>query len=139
MRKSSHVQYDIEYHIVWTTKYRYRVIVGKIAERARKLVIQSCNSMNVNIIKGSIGKEHIHLLVSCPPSLSVSKLVQQLKGKTSRTLQIEFKELRKRYWGRHLWASEYFCRSVGTVTRNIIKEYIENQEDEYDENFKIVE
>ncbi len=139
MRKSSHVQYDIEYHIVWTTKYRYRVIVGKIAERARKLVIQSCNSMNVNIIKGSIGKEHIHLLVSCPPSLSVSKLVQQLKGKTSRTLQIEFKELRKRYWGRHLWASGYFCRSVGTVTRNIIKEYIKNQEDEYDENFKIVE
>ena len=95
--------------------------------------------MNVNIIKGSIGKEHIHLLVSCPPSLSVSKLVQQLKGKTSRTLQMEFKELRKRYWGRHLWASGYFCRSVGTVTRNIIKEYIENQEDEYDENFKIVE
>ena len=139
MRKSSHVQYDIEYHIVWTTKYRYRVIVGKIAERTRKLVIQSCNSMNVNIIKGSIGKEHIHLLVSCPPSLSVSKLVQQLKGKTSRTLQMEFKELRKRYWGRHLWASGYFCRSVGTVTRNIIKEYIENQEDEYDENFKIVE
>ena len=139
MRKSSHVQYDIEYHIVWTTKYRYRVIVGKIAERTRNLVIQSCNSMNVNIIKGSIGKEHIHLLVSCPPSLSVSKLVQQLKGKTSRTLQMEFKELRKRYWGRHLWASGYFCRSVGTVTRNIIKEYIENQEDEYDENFKIVE
>ena len=139
MRKSSHVQYDIEYHIVWTTKYRYRVIVGKIAERTRKLVIQSCNSMNVNIIKGSIGKEHIYLLVSCPPSLSVSKLVQQLKGKTSRTLQMEFKELRKRYWGRHLWASGYFCRSVGTVTRNIIKEYIENQEDEYDENFKIVE
>ena len=139
MRKSSHVQYDIEYHIVWTTKYRYRVIVGKIAERTRKLVIQSCNSMNVNIIKGSIGREHIHLLVSCPPSLSVSKLVQQLKGKTSRTLQMEFKELRKRYWGRHLWASGYFCRSVGTVTRNIIKDYIENQEDEYDENFKILE
>ena len=139
MRKSSHVQYDIEYHIVWTTKYRYRVIVGKIAERTRKLVIQSCNSMNVNIIKGAIGKEHIHLLVSCPPSLSVSKLVQQLKGKTSRTLQMEFKELRKRYWGRHLWASGYFCRSVGTVTKNIIKDYIENQEDEYDENFKILE
>ena len=52
---------------------------------------------------------------------------------------MEFKELRKRYWGRHLWASGYFCRSVGTVTKNIIKDYIENQEDEYDENFKIVE
>jgi len=95
MRKSSHVQYDIEYHIVWTTKYRYRVIEGNIAERARKLIIQSCHSMNVTIIKGSIGREHVHLLVSCPPSLSVSKLVQQLKGKTSRTLQMEYSELKK--------------------------------------------
>ena len=138
MRKSSHVQYDIEYHIVWTTKYRYKVLERKIAERARELIRQSCNSMNVYIIKGSVGKEHIHLLVSCPPNLSVSKLVQQLKGKTSRVLLGEHKELKKRYWGQHLWASGYFCRSVGTVTREMIKEYIESQLDEYDENFKIV-
>lgn len=138
MRKNAHVQYDIEYHIVWTTKYRYKVLENKIAERARQIIRQGCNSMNVTIIKGSIGKEHVHLLVSVPPSLSVSKLVQQLKGKTSRTLQMEFKNLRKRYWGQHLWSTGYFCRSVGTVTRDIIKEYIENQEDEYDENFKII-
>ncbi len=98
MRKASHVQYDIEYHIVWTTKYRYRVLTGRIAERARELIRQSCNSMNVNIIKGSVGKDHIHLLVSCPPNLSVSKLVQQLKGKTSRVLLSEYKILKKRYW-----------------------------------------
>ncbi len=138
MRKNAHVQYDIEYHIVWTTKYRYKILENKIAERARQIIRQGCNSMNVTIIKGSIGKEHVHLLVSVPPSLSVSKLVQQLKGKTSRTLQMEFKNLRKRYWGQHLWSTGYFCRSVGTVTRDIIKEYIENQEDEYDENFKII-
>ena len=125
MRKSAHVQYDIEYHIVWTTKYRYKVLCGKIAERTRQLIRQGCNSMNVTIIKGSISKEHVHLLVSCPPSISVSKLVQQLKGKSSRTLQIEYKELKRKYWGSHLWASGYFCRSVGTVTRDIIKEYIE--------------
>ena len=139
MRKSSHVQYDIEYHIVWTTKYRYRVLSGKIALRVRELIRQSCNSMDVVILKGSVGKEHIHLLVSCPPSISVSKLVQQLKGKTSRVLLMEYKELKKRYWGQHLWASGYFCRSVGVITQNIIKDYIENQEDEYEENFKIVE
>ena len=98
MRKSSHVQYDIDYHIVWATKYRYKVIEEKIAERARKLIIQSCHCMNVTIIKGSTGREHMHLLVSCPPSLSVSKLVQQLKGNTSRTLQMEYTELKKRYW-----------------------------------------
>ena len=139
MRKSSHVQYDIEYHIVWTTKYRYKVLRGRIAERARELIRQSCNSMNVNILKGVIGKDHIHILVSCPPSLAVSKLVQLLKGKTSRVLLSENKELKRRYWGQHLWSSGYFCRSVGNVTRDTIKEYIENQQDEYEENFKIVE
>ena len=138
MNKISHVQYDMEYHIVWTTKYRYAVLTGHIAERARELIRQSCNSMDVKIIKGSVGKEHIHLLVSCPPSLSISKLVQQLKGKTSRRLQQEFRELKNRYWGQHLWASGYFCRTVGTVTEKIIKDYIENQSDEYDESFKIV-
>lgn len=137
MRKSSHVQYDIQYHIVWTTKYRYKVLSGKIAERTRELIRQSCNSMDVTIIKGSIAKEHIHILVSCPPNLSVSKLVQQLKGKTSRVLLAEYKDL-KRYWGQHLWSVGYFCRSVGTVTQDIIKEYIENQQDEYEENFKII-
>ena len=138
MRKSSHVQFDLEYHIVWTTKYRYKVLAGKIAERARDIIRQSCNSMNVTIIKGSVGKEHIHLLVSCPPSISISKLVQQLKGKSSRLLLTEYKELKKRYWGQHLWSVGYFTRSVGTVTDQIIKEYIENQTDEYDENFKII-
>ena len=138
MRKSSHVQFDIEYHIVWTTKYRYKVLDGKIALRVRELIRQSCNSMYVTIIRGCVGKEHIHLLVSCPPSISVSKLVQQLKGKTARVLMQEYRELKKRYWGQHLWSTGYFCRSVGNVTENIIKEYIENQTDEYEENFKIV-
>ena len=98
MRKLSHGQYDIEYHIVWTTKYRYPVLKGKIAERARYLIRQGFNSMSINIIKGSISKDHIHLLVSCPPSISVSKLVQQLKVKTPRILQMEFKELKLGYW-----------------------------------------
>lgn len=90
------------------------------------------------ILSLQISKEHVHLLVSCPPSLSVSKLVQQLKGKTSRVLLSEYKELKKRYWGQHLWSTGYFVRSVGTVTQSTIKEYIENQQDEYEENFKIM-
>ena len=138
MRKSSHVQYDIQYHLVWTTKYRYKILTGKVAQRVRELIIQSCNSIDVTIINGSVGRDHIHILVSCPPSLSVSKLVQQLKGKTSKVLLSEYKDLRKRYWGQHLWAAGYFCRSVGYITQEVIKEYIENQSDEYEENFKIV-
>jgi len=63
--------------------------------------------------------------------------MQLLKGRSSKIMQEEFEELRKRYWGQHLWASGYFCRTVGTVTEEIIKEYIENQSGEYDESFKI--
>ena len=139
MRKGSHTQYDLQCHIVWTTKYRYRVLYGKIAERVRELIRQSCNSMNVTIIRGAIGREHIHILISYPPNESISKIVQQLKGKTSRVLLAENKNLNKRYWGQHLWATGYFVRSVGFITQEVIKEYIENQQDEYTENFKIVE
>ena len=110
MRKISHVQYDIEYHLVWTTKYRYKVLNGKIAERLREIIRQICNNEDVTIIKGSIGKEHVHMLVSCPPNISVSKLVQLIKGKSSRILLNEYKELKKRYLGQHLWSVGYFCR-----------------------------
>ena len=138
MRKSSHVQYDIQYHIVWTTKYRYRVLTGRVAERCREIIRQSCNSMGINIMKGSIGKDHVHILVSCPPNISASKIVQELKGRTSRVLLSEYKELKKRYWGQHLWAVGYFCRSVGDVSKEVVKTYIENQSDEYEETFKII-
>ena len=138
MRKSSHVQYDLQYHLVWTTKYRYKVLNGRIAERTRELIRQSCKSMDITIIKGAISKDHVHILISCPPSLSISKIVQQIKGKSSRVLLQEYKDLKRRYWGQHLWASGYFCRSVGVITDKIIKEYIENQQDEFEENFKIV-
>lgn len=132
------MQYDIQYHLVWTTKYRYKVLTGRVAERAREIIRQCCNNIDVTIISGSIGKEHIHILVSCSPSVSVSKIVQQIKGKTSRVLLSKYRDLKRRYWRQHLWAVGYFCRSIGSITQNVIREYIENQEDEYEENFKIV-
>ena len=138
MKKGSHTQYSIEYHIVWTTKYRYKVIEGKIAERLREILRQSCNKRGITIIRGSIGKEHVHMLVSCPPSISVSEMLKYLKGRSSKKLQEEYKSLRKRYWGQHLWSPGYFCRSVGNVTKEIIKEYIENQKKKKKDIFKII-
>lgn len=67
-----------------------------------------------------------------------TKILLRFKVRTSRTLQIEFKELKSRYWGQHLWASGYFCRNVGTITNKVIRDYLENQEDESVNNFKIV-
>ena len=123
----SHTVYDIQYHIVWTTKYRYKILTGKVAERLRELLRQGCEARGIKIVKGSINKEHVHMLVGCSPTLAPSKMMQYLKGRSSKILQEEFNELRRRYWGQHLWASGYFIRTVGTVTEEMIKEYIENQ------------
>nr|WP_295973688.1 IS200/IS605 family transposase [uncultured Bacillus sp.] len=139
-RKSSHAVYDIKYHVIWVTKYRYKMLRGPIAIRARELIRQGCEARGITIWQGSVRKDHIHLLLSCPPSMALSKILQYLKGRSSRLLQDEFLELKKRYWGQHLWARGYFCATVGTVTEEIIRNYIANQFNEgKDEIFKIEE
>ena len=127
-RKSAHCTYDIKYHIVWITKYRKPVITGAIAERTRELIRGICQIKEVEILAGHVGSDHIHLLVSVPPHLSASKLVQYLKGNSSRKLQMEYKDLNKQFWGQHLWARGYFAASSGNVTDEVIREYIKNQD-----------
>jgi putative transposase len=137
-RTSAHAVFDIKYHFVWITKYRYKILRGRIAERARDLLRQICQAREAVIIRGAVAPDHIHMLVSAPPDMAPAKLVQYLKGRSSRRLQDEFPELRKRYWGQHLWARGYFCASVGAVDEETIKQYIENQKwDEEDQGFKI--
>jgi putative transposase len=129
-RHTSHVTYDLKYHIVWITKYRKPVLIGKIAERAREIIRQVCKDNEVEILAGHVGNDHIHLLVSVPPYLSVSKLVQYMKGQSSHKMQMEYKELNKQYWGRHLWARGYFAASSGNVTDEVILEYIKHQDEQ---------
>lgn len=127
-RKTPYCTYDIKYHLVWITKYRKPVITGKIAIRTRELIRIICQSNEVEILAGHVRFDHIHLLVSVPPHLSASKLVQYIKGSTSGKLQMEYKGLNKQFWGKHLWARGYFVASSGNVTDEIIREYIQNQD-----------
>ena len=139
-RRGSHTVYNIEYHLVWATKYRYPVLTGEVAQRARELIRQTCVSREIVIVRGSISKDHVHLLVSCPPSMSPAGILQYIKGRSSRRLQEEFPHLQKRYWGQHLWARGYFCATVGAVTEEMIKDYVENQQHEGPEDaFKVTE
>lgn len=135
MRKGAYTQYDLQYHVVWITKYRRKVLNGKIADRLKVLLMQGCSANRITIIKGKIQSDHVHLLISAPPYLSVAKIIQYLKGRSSKKLQEEFTTLRKQFWGQYMWAPGYFCRTIGTVTNEIIKEYIENQNDEIDDIF----
>jgi len=126
--KTSHAVYDVKYHIIWVTKYRYKVLGGEIGKRLRELIRQGCEARGITIVSGNISGDHVHLLLSCPPSMAPSKIVQYLKGRSSRLLQEEYQWLKKRYWGQHLWARGYFCATVGSVTEETIKAYVENQE-----------
>ena len=129
-RKGAHTVYNLQYHLVWVTKYRFPVMRGEVAERARELIRQTCMSLDIKILKGHVSKDHVHLLLSSPPGLSPSEIAQRLKGRSSRLLQQEFSHLRKRYWGQHLWARGYFCSTTGEITTGQIQEYIERHRDE---------
>ena len=136
--QSAHAVWDIKDHLVWITKYRYRVLRGEVAERARDLLRQICAAREVRILRGAVSPEHIHMLVVAPPQLAPAKLVQLLKGRSSRRLQQDFPHLRKRYWGQHLWARGYFCATVGAVDEQTVMAYIERQKwDQDDEGFKV--
>lgn len=126
MKKVNNVEYSIKYHIVWTTRGKNTILKSKIAERTRQLVRQSCKSLNVDIVSGQVGINYVHLLVSCPPNLSVSKLVQHLKGRCSKILLSEFLELRESFLEQHLWDSGYFCKSVGYALETEVRRYIGN-------------
>ena len=141
-RKTSHTLFDLKYHIVWITKYRKPVLNNKRALRVRELIREISLAHNVEILSGHVSKDHIHLLVSVPPQLSVSTLTQYYKGKTSRKLLQEDKQLSKLYWGQHLWARGYFAVSSGTITDEAILEYIKhhNEDDEKrGDNFTVVD
>lgn len=137
-RQNSHAVWDVKYDIIWVTQYRYKVLRGEIAVRTRDLLRQICHGRDVVIVQGAVSPDHVHMLVSVPRQLAPAKLVQYMKGKSSRMLQDEFPQLKKRYWGQHLWAHGYFCASVGAVDEDTIKRYIENQKwDDPGENFTI--
>ena len=139
-RKTSHTTYDCKYHIVWITKYRKPIMSGLIAERIRELIRGICKEHEVEILKGHVSKDHVHLFVSVPPHLAISKLVQYIKGKSSYKLMQENKQISKAFWGRHLWGRGYFVSTSGNVTDEVIMEYIKNQDvDNKDENFTINE
>ena len=116
------------------------VLTNPVGKRVRDLLRLICTSLEVEIKQGHISRDHIHMLVSVPPYVSVSKLVQRMKGLTSRRLLQENRGLNKMFWGRHLWARGYFVASTGNVTEEVIGRYIADQgnvERDQDADFKV--
>ena len=113
-------------HIVWVTKYRYKVLEGDIQKRCRELVKQICDVEDVRILKGVVSKYHVHIHIEYSPSLCISDIVKRLKGRTSRSLQEEYLDFSKRYLGRHFGAIGYGVWSTGNITDEMVQEYLEH-------------
>ena len=127
-RRASHTVYALHYHFVFTTKYRKPVLRGDLGSEVRDLIREICRTYDIEILQGHVRPDHVHLLLSAPPELSPSKIMQAIKGKTSHHLLQDHRKLRADFWGRHLWARGYFACSSGNVTDEVIAEYIRTQD-----------
>jgi len=92
-RYGSHTVFNVEYHFVWVTKYRYEDLTGEVAIRVRDLVRQTCESFEIQIMKGVVSKDHVHVFVSAPPTMAPSEIMRRIKGRTSIKLFEEFPHL----------------------------------------------
>lgn len=125
-RVSRHTVSRLTAHIVWSTKYRYLVLEGDIQKKCRTILIQICDAEGINILKGVVSKDHVHMHIEYRPSQDISSIVKKMKGRNSRRLQQDFPQLHKRYWGRHFWAIGFGCWSTGNITGKMVNEYLEH-------------
>ena len=129
-RVGAHTKHDLKVHLVWIPKYRKPVLQGPVAVRVRDLIRQIAMEHELEIVSGKVARDHVQVLLSYKPYQEVSKIAQGLKGISSRVLLQEFAHLRKQLWGRHLWARGYLAVTSGTITDEMIKQYIEEQQGE---------
>ena len=126
---------------MFITKYRKPMIRGDVAREVRDLIREICRGYDIEIVRGHVLPDHVHLLLDVPPKWSPSRVMQAIKGKTSHHLLQDYRKLRKEFWGRHLWARGYFVATTGNVSDEMVAQYIENQDVEAqdDDVFKVTE
>ena len=123
----AHTKHRLMYHLVWIPKYRKRLLEGLLKTRLEAL-FQECAEINGwQIEELNLQPDHVHMLIRIKPSISVAKVVQFLKGGSSKILRKEFPELKEFLWGDSFWSDEYFAETCGTVNEQAIRRYIQNQ------------
>jgi REP-associated tyrosine transposase len=126
---------------VFIPKYRKPVLRGDIGTELRDLIREICRSEDIEVLQGHVQPDHVHLLLSVPPHLAPSRVMQAVKGKTSHRLLAGHRKLRAEFWGRHLWACGHFVATSGNVTDGTIADYIRlpGVEPQDDDRFRITE
>ena len=115
----SHSKWRCKYHIVFAPKYRRQAIYGKIKQDIGKILRQLCENKGVEILEAELCKDHVHMLVSIPPNLSVAQFVGYVKGKSSLMIFDRHANLKYKYGNRHFWCRGYYVDTVGKNTEKI--------------------
>lgn len=120
--------YNVNYHIVWSVKYRRSVLSAEIEAYLKELFQEIAREKEFEVVMIEVGeKDHIHVFASAHPKIAPSYIVKMLKGISARKLFLKFPQLKKRLWGGHLWNSSFFIETIGSISEQAIKKYIENQ------------
>ena len=120
----AHSSYSLFYHLVWAPKYRRRILDGKVGERAKQVIEEIAVKYGYTIDALKVSPDHIHLLVSLPPRISIVEAVRTLKSITAKTLLEEFPDLKKHLWQGNLWTRGYAANSVGGLNLDTVRQYI---------------
>ena len=127
-KKLSHVIWHCEYHIVWTPKYRYRVLKGAIAREIRNCIRGFSSRLGCELVELNIQIDHVHLLIKVPPKISISELMGTLKGRSASRIFQQFPSFKEKpYWGNHFWARGYCVDTIG-LDNEMIRKYVKFQE-----------
>jgi len=129
-RLGAHTKTDLKVHVIWIPKYRKPVLTGEVAVRVRDIIRRIAAEHELEIISGKVARDHVHVFLLYRPTQGVSQIMQWLKGISLRVLLQEFPHLRKKFWGRHFWARGYLAVSSGTITDEMIQQYIDEQQGE---------
>ena len=125
MPRNNNIVYTCRYHIVFCPKYRRKVLAEVIAIRLKTIIVEIVESLHGEIIEIEVMEDHVHILLGCDPQFGVHRMVKRIKGASSKILRGEFPELKRRLPS--LWTNAYFCATVGAVSLETVKKYIESQ------------
>lgn len=124
-KSSKHLVFSCQYHVIFCPKYRRKVLTGRVAERLKELILEKQEEFQYEILDMEVMPDHVHLLIDVDPKIGVYTVVSKIKGYTSKQLREEFPELKKKL--PTLWTLSKFISSVGSVTLDVVKKYIEEQ------------
>jgi putative transposase len=119
--------YNVNYHIVWSVKYRRPVLTVKIDDYLKKILYETADEKGFVLHALEVMPDHVHVFASAHPKLSASYIVKMLKGISGRKLFMEFPEIKQKLWKGHLWNSSFYIETVGSVSEEAVKKYIERQ------------